>query len=192
VTEVYGFYGECMRKYGTANVWRYFTDMFDHLPLSASVENRIYCVHGGLSPSLTSIDHIRFLNRFKEVPMEGPMTDLLWSDPTTDDGGFVTNPQGAGFLFGSDAVDKFTTTNGLDMIMRSHQLCLDGYQNLFGGKLLTTWSAPNFCHRAANAACIVEIQENLSVYYNTYLAAPESERIIPTPDVIKPVPDYFE
>ena len=194
VTEVYGFYGECVRKYGTSNVWRYFTDMFDHLPLCASIENRIFCVHGGLSPSLMSIDHIRLLNRFKEVPIEGPMTDLLWSDPTTstDETGFVPNPQGAGFLFGSDAVDKFTRTNNADLILRTHQLCLDGYQTIFGNKLSTVWSAPNFCHRAGNAGCIVEIQENFSVFYNTYLSAPESERIIPTPDVVKAVPDYFE
>lgn len=192
VTEVYGFYGECMRKYGTANVWRYFMDFFDHLPLSATIDNRIFCVHGGLSPSLSSIDHIRFLNRFKDVPMEGPMTDLLWSDPSTTDSSFVANPQGAGFLFGSDAVDKFTRTNNLDLILRSHQLCMDGYQTLFQGKLATIWSAPDFCHRVGNVACIVEVQENNSVYFNTYLAAPESERIIPTPDIIKPYPDYFE
>ena len=194
VTEVYGFYGECMRKYGTSHVWRYFTDMFDHLPLCASIENRVFCVHGGLSPSLMSVDHIRLLNRFKEVPIEGPMTDLLWSDPTTatDETGFSPNPQGAGFLFGSDAVEKFTRSNNIDLILRSHQLCLDGYQTIFSNKLPTIWSAPNFCHRAGNAACIVEIQENFSVFYNTYLSAPESERIIPTPDVVKAVPDYFE
>lgn len=64
VTEVYGFYGECMRKYGSSNVWRYFCEMFDHLPLMASIEGKILCVHGGLSPAITSVDHVRLLNRY--------------------------------------------------------------------------------------------------------------------------------
>ena len=131
--------------------------------------------------------------RFKEIPIEGPITDLMWSDPSpsADFTGFSPNPHGAGFLFGLDTVEKFNRTNGFDLLLRSHQFCLDGYQSP-SPKLATIWSAPNFCHRSANAAAIVEIQDNLSVFFNTFLAAPESERIIPTPDVIKPVPDYFE
>ena len=56
ITQVYGFYDECMRKYGNANVWKYFTDLFDYLPLTALVEKKILCMHGGLSPNLDTID----------------------------------------------------------------------------------------------------------------------------------------
>ena len=59
----YGFYDECLRKYGSANVWKYFTDLFDYLPLTAVVENQIFCLHGGLSPSIDTLDHIRSLDR---------------------------------------------------------------------------------------------------------------------------------
>lgn len=49
VTQSYGFYTECSRKYGNANVWHYFTDMFDFLTLSVVIDNQIFCVHGGRS-----------------------------------------------------------------------------------------------------------------------------------------------
>jgi serine/threonine-protein phosphatase PPG1 len=52
VTQSYGFYTECSRKYGNANVWHYFTDMFDFLTLSVVIDNQIFCVHGGRSTHL--------------------------------------------------------------------------------------------------------------------------------------------
>lgn len=76
ITQVYGFYDECLRKYGNANVWKYFTDLFDYLPLTALVDGQIFCLHGGLSPSIDTLDHIRALDRLQEVPHEGPMCDL--------------------------------------------------------------------------------------------------------------------
>jgi serine/threonine-protein phosphatase 2A catalytic subunit len=56
ITQVYGFYDECLRKYGNAHVWQYFTGLFDYLPLCAVVENNIFCLHGGLSPSIDTLD----------------------------------------------------------------------------------------------------------------------------------------
>uniref|UniRef100_A0AC35FXT8 Serine/threonine-protein phosphatase n=1 Tax=Panagrolaimus sp. PS1159 TaxID=55785 RepID=A0AC35FXT8_9BILA len=88
ITQVYGFYDECLRKYGNAKVWNYFTDLFDYFPLTALVESQIFCLHGGLSPSIDTLDHIRSLERIQEVPHEGPMCDLLWSDPD-DRGGWA-------------------------------------------------------------------------------------------------------
>jgi len=81
ITQVYGFYDECLRKYGNANVWKHFTDTFDFLPMTAVIADRIFCLHGGLSPSIDTLDHARELDRVQEVPHEGPMCDLVWSDP---------------------------------------------------------------------------------------------------------------
>ncbi|CAI0379549.1 unnamed protein product [Linum tenue] len=66
ITQVYGFYDECLRKYGNANVWKYFTDLFDYLPLTALIESQVFCLHGGLSPSLDTLDNIRALDRIQE------------------------------------------------------------------------------------------------------------------------------
>ncbi|KAL6770852.1 hypothetical protein ACKKBF_B32965 [Auxenochlorella protothecoides x Auxenochlorella symbiontica] len=121
ITQVYGFYDECLRKYGTANVWKYFTDLFDYLPLTALVENQIFCLHGGLSPTLDTLDHIRGLDRVQEVPHEGPMCDLLWSDPD-DRCGWGISPRGAGYTFGQDISEHFNQANGLSLVARAHQV----------------------------------------------------------------------
>ena len=63
----YGFYDECVRKYGSGNVWKMYTDLFDYLPLTAVVDDQIFCLHGGLSPSIDTLDHIRQLDRVQEV-----------------------------------------------------------------------------------------------------------------------------
>ena len=58
ITQVYGFYDECQRKYGSSNVWRWCCEVFDYLALGAIVDGRVFCVHGGLSPSLQGIDQV--------------------------------------------------------------------------------------------------------------------------------------
>jgi len=105
ITQVYGFYDECLKKYGTVNVWRYCTDIFDYLSLSAIVGGQVFCVHGGLSPSLKSVDDIKTLERKQEVPHEGAMCDLLWSDPEEIES-WGLSPRGAGYLFGKDVTKK--------------------------------------------------------------------------------------
>lgn len=115
ITQVYGFYDECQRKYGNVNVWNYFNEVFDMLPLTAIVENEIFCLHGGLSPFLDTLDQIKKLDRFQEVPHEGPMCDLLWSDPD-EIVGWKHSPRSAGYLFGQDATETFNYTNNLKFV----------------------------------------------------------------------------
>jgi hypothetical protein len=136
------------------------------------------------------LDHIRVLNRFREVPGEGAQMELLWADPDEKTTGFKVNSRGVP-TFGPDVVDKFLKTNGLEHIARGHQVCLDGFQVSCGGKLSTIWSAPNFNNTVGNVAAIMEVSESGERYYNTFLAAPESERIDPPPNSVKEVPDYY-
>ena len=95
--QVYGFYDECQRKYGNANAWRYCTEVFDYLTLSALVDGRVLCVHGGLSPDLRTLDQVRIIDRVCEIPHEGPFCDLMWSDPEELDT-WAVSPRGAGVL----------------------------------------------------------------------------------------------
>ena len=90
-----------MRKYENNNVWKMLTELFDYFPLTAVVEGQIFGTHGGLSPTIKSLDDIRKLDRFQEVPNEGSICDLLWSDPDERNFGFRLNlDRGAGHLFG--------------------------------------------------------------------------------------------
>ena len=103
ITQVYGFYDECVRKFGGVNVWKYCTDLFS---LAAVIDGKIFCVHGGLSPNADHIDDIRAVDRKQEVPHDGAMSDMLWSDPEPEVTGFGFSPRGAGYLFGKDTVDS--------------------------------------------------------------------------------------
>ncbi len=127
---MYGFYDECLRKYGSVNVWRYCTEIFDYLALSALIEDRIFCVHGGLSPTINTLDQIRLIDRKQEVPHDGSMCDLMWSDPEEIEG-WGLSPRGAGYLFGGNVAKQFNQTNGLDLICRAHQLVMEGFKYQF-------------------------------------------------------------
>jgi len=188
ITQVYGFYDECLRKYGSVNVWRYCTEIFDYLSLSALIEDRILCVHGGLSPSINTLDQIRVIDRKQEVPHDGAMCDLLWSDPEDGIEGWGLSPRGAGYLFGGNVVKQFNHTNKLDLICRAHQLVMEGYKYMFDKTLVTVWSAPNYCYRCGNVAAILELDEHRNPKFKIFEAAPQEARGIPAK---KPAPDYF-
>jgi serine/threonine-protein phosphatase 2A catalytic subunit len=186
ITQVYGFYDECVRKYGSANVWKYLTDVFDYLPLTSVVENQFFCLHGGLSPSIDTLDHIRQIDRVQEVPHEGPMCDLLWSDPD-EITGWAPSQRGAGFSFGQDRSEQFNHTNGLKMICRAHQLVMEGYSETHSKNVVTIFSAPNYCYRCGNQAGIMEVDENLNTTYLQFDPAPRRGEI----HITTKTPDYF-
>ena len=184
ITQVYGFYDECLRKYGNANVWKYFTDLFDYLPLTALIDDQIFCLHGGLSPSIDTLDQIRSIDRVQEVPHEGPMCDLLWSDPD-DRCGWGISPRGAGYTFGQDISEAFNHNNGLTLVARAHQLVMDGFNWSQERNVVTIFSAPNYCYRCGNQAAIMEIDENLKYTFLQFDPAPRTGE----PLVSRRVPD---
>ena len=68
---MYGFYDECQNKYGNANAWRYCCRVFDMLTVAALIDGQVLCVHGGLSPDIRTLDHIRLIERNQEIPHKG-------------------------------------------------------------------------------------------------------------------------
>ena len=190
ITQVYGFYDECVKKFGSVNIWKLCTDVFDYLPLAAVIDGKIYCVHGGLSPNAEKIDDIRRIERKVEVPHEGAMSDMLWSDPDPEAKGFAFSPRGAGYLFGAEEVNKFNYVNGIELIARAHQLIMDGYQMMFNDALVTVWSAPNYCYRCGNIASVMEFDEHLNRSFKKFEAAPVEVRSTETNNAANKL-DYF-
>eukprot|EP01120_Amphizonella_sp_Union-15-10_P002936 TRINITY_DN1322_c0_g1_i1.p1 TRINITY_DN1322_c0_g1~~TRINITY_DN1322_c0_g1_i1.p1 ORF type:complete len:310 (+),score=54.36 TRINITY_DN1322_c0_g1_i1:42-971(+) len=178
ITQVYGFYDECLSKYGNANAWKYCAQVFDLLTIAALIDGRILCVHGGLSPDVRTLDQIRTIPRNQEIPPEGAFCDLMWSDPE-DIETWQVSPRGAGWLFGSKVTEEFVKLNNLDLICRAHQLVQDGYKYMFDKKLVTVWSAPNYCYRCGNVAAILALDDKLNREFKIFEAVPDNERVIP-------------
>ena len=187
ITQLYGFYDECVQKFGNANVWKMFTELFNYLPISAIVNNKIFCLHGGLSPDIETIDEIRKIDRRRDVPSSGAMCDLLWSDPE-ERLGWGVSPRGAGYIFGSDISKKFTQRNNLMMVNRAHQLVMKGYNWSHEQLVCTLFSAPNYCYRCGNQAGIMEVDENMKFNIQQFDPNPIKRGKL---EISKRAPDYF-
>jgi diadenosine tetraphosphatase ApaH/serine/threonine PP2A family protein phosphatase len=71
MTHDYGFFDECYKKFGSAEIYQNFVELFDFFPLSAVVGGKLFCLHGGLSKDTFNLDDIRQINRFMEIPQDG-------------------------------------------------------------------------------------------------------------------------
>ena len=172
ITQQYGFYDEILRKYGSSVVWQYFTAVFDTIPLGGLINNKIYCLHGGLSPVNNNIDEIKKVDRFGDIPRNGLSCDMLWSDPE-DRNGWAINTRGAGYTWGYDCSEEFLHINNLKFISRAHQLVMKGYNWCHNKQVLSIFSAPNYCYRCGNEAAIIEIEDENNYIFKTYSAAPK-------------------
>ena len=123
INRIYGFYDECKRRFNV-RLWKIFTDCFNCLPVAALIDDRILCMHGGISPELTSLDQIRSISRPLDIPDSGLVCDLLWSDPSGDVKGWGANDRGVSYTFGADTVAEFLQKNDMDLICRAHQVFL--------------------------------------------------------------------
>jgi diadenosine tetraphosphatase ApaH/serine/threonine PP2A family protein phosphatase len=160
VSQHYGFYGECCRFRGCDCLFLMCNELFDLMPLAAVISDRVFAVHGGLSPSMDTIGDIMMVDRVDEVPSKGLIADLLWSDPE-ERSTFGDNRRGSGHVFGKTQVARFCQVNGnLDFVVRSHQLVQAGFQWWFNDQLITVWSAPNYEYRSGNRACVMAYTKN--------------------------------
>ena len=158
---IYGFYDECKRRYNV-RLWRSFTELFNWLPVAAIIDEKILCMHGGLSPDLKNLQNITEISRPTDIPDTGLLCDLLWSDPDKDCNEYDENDRGVSVIFGEKIVQDFNKKNDLDLIIRAHQVVDEGYEFFASRQLITIFSAPNYCGEFDNSAGIMIIDESLT------------------------------
>ncbi|XP_074578073.1 serine/threonine-protein phosphatase PP1-like [Curcuma longa] len=160
INRIYGFYDECKRRF-SVRLWRLFTDCFNCLPVAARIDDKILCMHGGLSPDLQAMEQIREIERPVDVPDQGLLCDLLWSDPDREISGWGENDRGVSYTFGADKVAEFLRKHDLDLICRAHQVVEDGYEFFADRQLVTIFSAPNYCGEFNNAGALMSVDPSL-------------------------------
>ncbi|KAL6454666.1 PPZ1 Serine/threonine-protein phosphatase PP-Z1 [Candida maltosa Xu316] len=160
VTRVYGFYDECKRRCNI-KTWKLFIDTFNTLPIAAIVASKIFCVHGGLSPVLNSMDEIRNIARPTDVPDFGLLNDLLWSDPADTINEWEDNERGVSYVFSKVAINKFLSKFNFDLVCRAHMVVEDGYEFFNDRTLVTVFSAPNYCGEFDNWGAVMGVSEDL-------------------------------
>ncbi|KAK1808177.1 serine/threonine protein phosphatase Pzh1 [Friedmanniomyces endolithicus] len=160
VTRVYGFYDECKRRCNV-KVWKTFVDTFNTLPIAAIVAGKIFCVHGGLSPSLSHMDDIRNIARPTDVPDYGLLNDLLWSDPADMESDWEANERGVSYCFGKKVIMEFLQKHDFDLVCRAHMVVEDGYEFFSDRVLVTVFSAPNYCGEFDNWGAVMSVSGEL-------------------------------
>jgi len=160
ITRIYGFYDECKRRYNI-KLWKTFCDVFNCLPACALIDEKIICMHGGLSPEISDMEQIRRVTRPTDVPDTGLLCDLLWADPDKDIAGWAENDRGVSFIFGPDVVTSFLSKQDMDLVCRAHQVVEDGYEFFAKRQLITLFSAPNYCGEFDNAGAMMSIDDSL-------------------------------
>jgi serine/threonine-protein phosphatase PP1 catalytic subunit len=160
INRIYGFYDECKSRF-SLKIWKLFNDCFSCLSLGAIIEDKILCIHGGLSPDLKNLEQIRRIVRPTEIPDTGLLCDLLWADPDPEVQGWQVNDRGVSFTFGGDVVENFLKRNEFDLIVRAHQVVEDGYEFFAKRQLVTVFSAPNYCGEFDNAGAMMSVDDTL-------------------------------
>lgn len=160
VNRLYGFYDECRRRY-SLKLWKMFVELFNWIPVAALIDDKIFCVHGGLSPELVTLDQVAKINRPTDIPDSGLLCDLLWSDPSEEVSLWEKNDRGVSYIFSKEIVKKFIAKNNIDLIVRAHQVVEEGFEFFGDRSLVTVFSAPDYCGEYTNSAGMMIVDENL-------------------------------
>ena len=160
INRIYGFYDECKKRYNT-KIWKIFTDCFNCLPIAALIDEKIICMHGGLSPDLTSLEQIKKIVRPTDIPEQGLLCDLLWADPDKDVNGWGANDRGVSVTFSPITIENFLKKHDLDLVCRAHQVVEDGFEFFANRQLVTIFSAPNYCGEFDNSGSIMTVNDQL-------------------------------
>lgn len=176
MNRMYGFEGECKAKYNE-RVFKVFSESFSALPLATLIGDKYLTLHGGLfSDDNTSLDDIRKLDRHaqRQPGQSGLMMEMLWTDPQTAPGRGPSK-RGVGLQFGPDVTKRFCEKNGLEAVIRSHEVRMEGYEVEHDGRCITVFSAPKYCDSTENKGAYINIGPELKLEFNKFDAVPHPD-----------------
>ena len=178
MNKIYGFEGEVIHKYDVTTM-SLFYEVFCALPLASVVGGKVFVTHGGLaSEDSVTLDDIRNIDRFQEPPDSGLMCDLLWADPQAQPGRSPSK-RGVGLAFGPDVTRAFLERNGLELVVRSHEVRDAGYEVEHMGQLVTIFSAPNYCDQLGNKGAFIHFEHGSAKPHFTSFDAVEHPPVKP-------------
>lgn len=157
LNKMYGFEGEVRSKYDDS-IYELFCELFCSLPLCHVLNKKVFVTHGGLfSKDSVSLEDLRSIDRKREPPESGLMCEVLWSDPCKENGRHPSK-RGVGLSFGPDVTKRFLEYNNLELVVRSHEVKQEGYEVEADGKLITVFSAPNYCDQMGNKGALIKFK----------------------------------
>ncbi|CAF0958795.1 unnamed protein product [Adineta steineri] len=170
MNQMYGFEGEVKAKY-TVQMFQLFTEVFNYLPLAHCINNKVLVMHGGLfSKDDVTLKDIRAVDRVRQPPEDGLMSEILWSDPQPQNGRSESK-RGVGLQFGPDVTERFLKLNNLEYVVRSHEVKQEGYELAHNDKCITIFSAPNYCDTMGNKGAFITITgDNVTPKFTSYTA----------------------
>jgi len=179
MNRTYGFEGEVVAKY-SKRCFDLFTEVFNWLPLAAHIKATVsgkaaLVLHGGLfRQEGIKLNDLKSIKRNQQPPESGLMCELLWSDPQPFPG-LAPNKRGVGVAFGPDVTHKFLKDNNLELVVRSHEVKEEGYLVEADGKLITVFSAPNYCDQAGNKGALIKFDDQLNTKFVQFTAVPHPD-----------------
>ncbi|KPI42575.1 Serine/threonine-protein phosphatase T [Cyphellophora attinorum] len=176
MNKVYGFEGECKAKYNE-KTFKLFSESFSALPLATLIGKKYLTLHGGLfSDDKVTLDDIRKLDRHKQRQpgQAGLMMEMLWTDPQPQPGRGPSK-RGVGLQFGPDVTKRFCDNNGLEAVIRSHEVRMEGYEEEHNGKCITVFSAPKYCDTTENKGAYINIGPELKLEFHKFDAVPHPD-----------------
>lgn len=140
------------------------------------IDEKIFCMHGGLSPELSNMEQIRRIMRPTDVPDTGLLCDLLWSDPEKDVQGWGENDRGVSFVFSPEIISVFLKKHDIDLVCRAHQVVEDGYEFFAKRQLVTLFSAPNYCGEFDNSGAMMTVDDSLMCSFQILKPAEKKQK----------------
>uniref|UniRef100_A0A1A9VSD6 Serine/threonine-protein phosphatase with EF-hands n=1 Tax=Glossina austeni TaxID=7395 RepID=A0A1A9VSD6_GLOAU len=191
----YGFMREVEAKYpnNSERILKLIDEVYRWLPLGSLIDDRVLVVHGGISDQ-TDLNIIKKLDRSKYIsilrpPVEGQASleenakiewqqifDIMWSDPQHVDGCVPNVLRGAGTYFGPDITSQFLKKHKLQLLVRSHQCKIDGYEVNHNDLVVTIFSASNYYAIGSNRGAYMKLNFKLEPHFVQFISAASRTR----------------